>query len=104
MFIACLNKNIEKLSKIIINKKYSNKKKSKNDNYDPNSFVWDGKSYVPKDIINAKIQDGVTEIKEFAFNRCFNLKSIKIPDSVTKIGNRAFLNVNLFNHLKFLIQ
>lgn len=38
----------------------------------------------------------VTEIGEYAFNRCEGMKSIVIPNSVTKIGVRAF------NHCEYL--
>ena len=38
------------------------------------------------------IHDTVTEIGSYAFSHCRNLKTIKIPDSVTRIDFRAFEN------------
>ena len=39
---------------------------------------------------SVKINDGITEIGERAFDNCTGLTSITIPDSVTSIGNSAF--------------
>lgn len=36
------------------------------------------------------IPDGVTNINDYAFNRCIDLTSVTIPDSVTSIGENAF--------------
>ena len=36
------------------------------------------------------IEDGVTNIGNYAFGECYSLQSITIPDSVTNIGNNAF--------------
>ena len=41
------------------------------------------------------IPDGVTFIGEFAFNACFFLRSVVIPDGVTFIGNYAFMGCSL---------
>lgn len=40
------------------------------------------------------IEDGTNTIEEFAFQDCKNLVSIKIPKSVKRIKNKAFLDVN----------
>ena len=40
-----------------------------------------------------EIFDGITNIGDYAFYGCFNLKEIYIPDSVTKIGKFAFSNI-----------
>ena len=37
------------------------------------------------------IREGTTEINNEAFKTCYNLRSITIPNSVTKIGNGAFM-------------
>ena len=41
------------------------------------------------------IPDGVTFIGEFAFNACFFLRSVVIPDGVTFIGDYAFMSCSL---------
>ena len=41
------------------------------------------------------IPDGVTFIGEFAFNACFFLRSVVIPDGVTFIGDYAFMGCSL---------
>lgn len=54
---------------------------------------------------SAIIQENVTDIYTYAFDSCYKLNSITIPDSVTYIGGRAFsgcsslelINVNLGN-------
>ena len=45
------------------------------------------------EVINLIIPEGVTEIKPYAFGCCTSILSVTIPNSVTSIGNRAFLNV-----------
>jgi hypothetical protein len=42
------------------------------------------------DITEMKIPESVTEIGEFAFADCKNLVSVEFNDSLTKIGNSAF--------------
>ena len=36
------------------------------------------------------IEDGVTEIGTGAFNKCQNITSVSLPDTLTKIGNESF--------------
>ena len=45
-----------------------------------------------KDIVDFKIPDGTTNIKECAFQNCAELKSVTIPSSVTSIDMSAFYN------------
>lgn len=65
-------------------------KEAEENSYDPNNYIWDGKSGVPKDVVNVTIKDGVTKIKDWAFCDCESLKEINIPNSVTTIGSNAF--------------
>ena len=39
---------------------------------------------------SVEIPSSVTSIREYAFNRCYNLTSIKLPDSITSLGNLSF--------------
>ncbi len=55
------------------------------DNYDENGMPWSA------DIRSVEISQGVTSIGDYAFNGCEKLHEIIIPDSVTILGNRAFL-------------
>ena len=41
------------------------------------------------------IEDGVSGIDDFAFQDCYSLTSISIPNSVTYIGNHAFSSCSL---------
>ena len=43
-------------------------------------------------LIDAKIPDGVTEIKSSALRDCASLTSVTLPDSVTAIGEDAFMS------------
>ena len=65
-------------------------KEAEEHSYNPNNYIWDGKSEVPKDVVNVTIKDGVTEIGNTAFYNRSSLQKINIPNSVTLIGNRAF--------------
>ena len=46
-------------------------------------------------LTSVTIGNSVTEIGNYAFNRCSSLTSITIPDSVTEIVNSAFYNSGL---------
>ena len=43
-----------------------------------------------KAIKTVKIQNGVTSIGDYAFDNCTSLTSIEIPSGVTSIGYSAF--------------
>ena len=47
--------------------------------------------YINDKIVNdVVIPDGVTEIKQYAFDNCFNLRTITLPTSIKTIGQGAF--------------
>ena len=46
-------------------------------------------------LIDVNIKNGLTTISSSAFNYCRKLTSITIPESITTIGSRAFLESNL---------
>lgn len=54
--------------------------------------------YVPKNVINYTVPNTVTEIIG-AFSRCYNLKTVMIPNSVTFIGNNAFNNCSYLSEI-----
>lgn len=45
-------------------------------------------------LTSVTIQDGVTEIKPFAFRGCEKLTSVSIPNTVESIGKQAFMGCN----------
>lgn len=56
-------------------------------------YTMDGKTLIacPAGKTDVKIEEGVTEIQEGAFEGCSRITSVVIPDGVTKLPNRAFL-------------
>ena len=51
----------------------------------------DGRNYAYRNAIKrVEIGSGVTSISDYAFQHCYNLASITIPDSVTSVGGQAF--------------
>lgn len=51
---------------------------------------WLNSTVIKKSLEKVEISNGVTNIGEYAFYDCENLKSVTIPDSVTSIGEGAF--------------
>ena len=47
------------------------------------------------DIETVVIENGVTEIGEYAFDQCINLSAISLPDSLEAIGKCAFRNSSI---------
>lgn len=53
---------------------------------------YSGSVVIPASFVNEGITYAVTSIGEMAFNDCWDLTSVSIPNSVTSIGNLAFSN------------
>ena len=51
-------------------------------------------------ITSVVIEDGVTDIGNYIFSDCINLKNVDIPDSVTKIGQYSFDNCSSLTYIK----
>ena len=51
---------------------------------------YDSDLIIPSTVTNNEIEYVVTSIGEKTFDKCFNLESVTIGDSVTEIGNSAF--------------
>ena len=63
----------------------------------------DNRDYVYKNAIQkVELGSGVTSIGNYAFNECYSLSSITIPDSVTSIGEGAFGACYGLAHIYFL--
>ena len=53
-------------------------------------------SLIDRSIKNAVIPSGCTKIGSYAFTYCYSLSSVTIPNTVTEIGNNAFMR-NIFS-------
>ena len=61
------------------------------DDYDDKNSLppWYGNK---KAVTSAVLEEGITDIGDWAFCYCSSLTSITLPDSLTSIGNYAFNN------------
>ena len=60
-------------------------------NYYANPLSYAGNLYLNGELVtDLVIPDGVTNIRDYAFENCTSLTMVTIPDSVTSIGNSAF--------------
>ena len=55
-----------------------------------NVYIYNPRNYVPGNVQNVEIPEGVAVIRTDAFRDRSDLQSVKIPDSVRKIGSGAF--------------
>ncbi len=55
--------------------------------YDFSTIPW-----ADSDVVSVIIEDGVTNVSDYAFCSCFTVESVEIPDSITSIGDYAFCN------------
>ncbi len=53
--------------------------------------------FCPRGVTSAKVLDGVTEIGDMAFFMCFDLESVKLPDTLKVVGKGAF---QMMKHLR----
>lgn len=69
----------------------------------PNSIRYIGEgAFMDSELEEIVISESVKEIKSDVFKRCSdNLKTIKIPEGVTKIGDEVFWSVKYLNYIDF---
>ena len=48
------------------------------------------KAFYQSDVTDVSLPEGITTIKESAFNRCYSMKKCNLPESLTSIGVNAF--------------
>lgn len=67
-------------------------------NYAFNGCVWLTSSTIPESFTSLNIPNSVTYIGNEAFMNCYDLTFVSIPDSVNYIGHNAFDNTGYYNN------
>ncbi len=57
--------------------------------------------YIRKEVVHAKVNDGIESIESFSFDQCYNLEDVYIGNSVKIIGGNAFSNCPKLTELDF---
>ncbi len=61
---------------------------------DANAF-----SYNKVNAVKLVIEEGITEIGNYAFEQCYRLREVILPDSITVLGNQAFIHCSNLSKL-----
>ena len=98
LFLICLNPLYILAEEVEIDGiKYNLIKKTNEATVISKEMQYTGDIIIPSSIIFEEIEYDVTGIEHSAFNNCYGLTSVSIPNSVTSIGESAFSNCYRLN-------